>query len=90
MSPFLGLALYLAAGIALGIGYFRGLWWNARLFAAGGRVTTIAALAMGRFLLLGVVLACVSLEGAAPLLATALGVLIARWAVMRRVRQAMA
>ena len=72
----------------LGVLYFRGLWWNARRFAAGGRATTTIALMIGRFVLLGGLLTLASLEGALPLLVMALGVLIARSVVMRRVREA--
>jgi hypothetical protein len=50
-------------------------------------VTTIA-LIVGRFVLLGGGLALTSLEGALPLLLTALGVVLARFAIMRRVREA--
>ena len=82
------LAAHLAAGGVLGVVYFRALWWNVRLFAQGGRVTTAIALAMGRFVLLGGLLGLASLEGALPLLAMALGVLIARSAVLRRFREA--
>ncbi len=84
----LSLVLHLAAGLGLGLLYFRGVWWNARLFASGGRVTTAIALGLGRFILLGGLLALAALEGALPLLAMALGVLIARPMVMRRVREA--
>ena len=84
----LSLLAHLAAGIALGILYFRGLWRNVRRFAAGGRAAATIALMVGRFALLGGLLTLASLEGALPLLVMALGVLIARSAVMRRVRQA--
>ncbi len=83
----LDLAAHLAAGFLLGLLYFRGLWWNARLFASGGRVTTTIALIFGRFVLLAGLLTLASLEGALPLLVTALGVLIARPMVIRSVRQ---
>ena len=43
---------------------------------------------IGRFALLGGLLTLASLEGALPLLAMALGVFIARFAVMRRIREA--
>ena len=36
----LSLAAHLAAGIVLGVLYFRSLWWNARLFTGGGRAAT--------------------------------------------------
>ena len=51
-------------------------------------LTTTVALMIGRFALLGGLLTLASLEGALPLLVMALGVLIARSAVMRRVREA--
>jgi F1F0 ATPase subunit 2 len=78
------LAIHLAAGIGLGIAYFSAVWWNARLFALGGRASTTIALTIGRLVVLGGLLALASLEGALPLLAMALGVLIARPLVMRR------
>ncbi len=84
----LNLVLHLAAGFGLGLLYFRSVWWNARLFASGGRVTTAIAFGLGRFILLGGLLALAALEGALPLLAMALGVLVARPLVMRRVREA--
>ena len=84
----LSLGAHLAAGVMLGVLYFRALWWNTRRFALGGRVTTTVALMIGRLGLLGGVLTLASLEGALPLLVMALGILIARSAVMRRVREA--
>jgi hypothetical protein len=55
------------------------------LFEQAGRLRTLLASIAARFALLGGVLVAVSLEGAMPLLATALGVLLARAAVLRRV-----
>ncbi len=80
----LSLPAHLAAGIALGVLYFRAVWWNARLFALGARATATIALMIGRFALLAGLLTLASLEGAVPLLVMAFGVLIARSAVMRR------
>jgi len=80
----LSLSAHLAAGILLGLVYFRGLWWNAHLFTAGGHATTAILLMVGRVALLGGLLTLASLEGAGPLLVMALGVLIARAVVMRR------
>jgi F1F0 ATPase subunit 2 len=76
-----------AAGIGLGIVYFNAVWWNARLFAMGGRASTTIVLIIGRLVLLGGLLALTSLEGALPLLAMALGVLVARPMVMRGHRE---
>jgi F1F0 ATPase subunit 2 len=84
----LGIPAHFAAGGVVGIFYFRALWWNARQITDGGRATTTVGLMVGRFALLGVLLTLASLEGALPLLLVALGVLIARSAVMRRVREA--
>ena len=82
-----GLAVHLVAGIGFGIVYFHSVWWSARLFALGGRVPTTIAVMTGRIALLGGVLTLASLEGALPLLVTALGVLIARAGVVRKFRQ---
>jgi F1F0 ATPase subunit 2 len=70
----------------MGALYFGSLWWNAQMFEQAGRLRTLLATMAARFALLRVALIAVSLEGAMPLLATALGVLLARAAVLRRVR----
>jgi F1F0 ATPase subunit 2 len=88
LGRLLSLPAHLAAGIVLGVVYFRSLWWNARLFALGGRAAMTVAVMIGRFALLGGLLTLASLEGALPLLVMAFGVLIARCAVMRRVQKA--
>ncbi len=82
------LALHLAGGGAIGALYFGSLWWNAQLFEQAGHLRTLLASMAARFALLGGVLVAVSLEGAMSLLATALGILLARAAVLRRVRMA--
>jgi F1F0 ATPase subunit 2 len=83
----LGLLVYFGAGIALGAVYFRGLWWNARLFAEGASLAVTIGIGIGRFVLLGSMLTLASFEGAMPLLLVALGVLVARSVVMRSVRK---
>ncbi|HVJ55353.1 MAG TPA: ATP synthase subunit I [Aliidongia sp.] len=80
------LAIHVAGGAAAGLLYFGGLWRSARLFAEGGLKAAVG-LTIGRFALLAGVLTLVSLEGALPLLMTALGLLAGRWAVMHRVRE---
>jgi F1F0 ATPase subunit 2 len=82
----LGLALHFMGGAAIGGLYFGSLWWASRVFEHAGRVRTLLAGMAARFALLGGILTAVSLEGAMPLLATALGVLLARMVVLRRVR----
>jgi hypothetical protein len=81
-------AIHLGVGFGVGILYFRSLWWSARRFAGQGGVATIIALTICRFALIGGVLALASLEGALPLLMMALGVLVARFAVTKEVREA--
>jgi F1F0 ATPase subunit 2 len=79
---------HFGAGIALGILYFSGLWWEARRRANGRGAMTTIALMVGRFALLGGMLTLASLEGPPPLLAAALGLLVGRSAVLCRVRAA--
>lgn len=84
----LGLAAHLGTGFALGILFYRSLWWSARRFAVRGSLATIIALMIGRFALMGAILALASFEGALPLLTMAVGMFIARFAVMNSVREA--
>ncbi len=79
-----GLFVPLAVGIAAGLLYFRSVWWSARRLAGDGRVGATAVLVVGRFALLGALLIFASLRGAPPLLAMALGILVARSLIMRR------
>ncbi len=80
------LAACLTLGMVVGALYFRSLWWTTRRFGADGRVTAAVALMAGRFVLLGGALFLASLAGAAPLLTMALGIVVARSVVVRRVR----
>jgi hypothetical protein len=82
------LAAHLVAGLGLGFVYFNAVWRSARLYAEGGRPAAAIALAVGRFLVLGGLLALASLEGAWPLLAVAGGVLLGRPLAMRRCLEA--
>ncbi len=50
------LAVHLGAGFALGILYFRSLWWSARRFGAGGSLVATIGLMAGRLVLMGGVL----------------------------------
>lgn len=81
------ITLWLVAGIVAGIAYFTSIWWSTRQFANGGRLAATLALALLRLMLLGGLLALASFQGAGPLLAMALGVVVARFAVMRRLRE---
>ncbi len=77
--------IYLAAGIALGLLYFRCLAWNVRVFAEGTGTTKPIVMMIGRIVLLGGLLALASWQGALPLLLMALGIFIARFVVIRHV-----
>lgn len=81
-------AAYLAAGIVAGTCYFFCLWWNARRLAERRRGWLTILLLPGRLVLLGFVLTLAARQGAMPLLLMALGVLTARFAVMRGLRAA--
>lgn len=78
---------WFVAGIAVGVAYFVGIWWSSRQFAGGGRVSTIIALSLLRLVVLGGLLTVASFRGAGPLLAMALGVVLARFGVMLRTRE---
>jgi F1F0 ATPase subunit 2 len=86
-TEFVSLTAHLAAGIALGVLYFRSLWWNVRRYIGGAPVVTTIALTIGRLVFLGSLLTLASLEGALPLLTLSLGVLVGRFIVMGRVRE---
>ena len=81
----IALAAHLGIGAGVGALFFRGLWWNARLIVEGGRVSTSVALIVGRFLMIGALLALAAMEGAAPLLVAALGVFVGRFFVLRAI-----
>lgn len=77
-----GLGLIL--GALAGTVHFGSLWWNARLFAAPGSMAKAFVIQIGRFAVLVAVFALLSRLGALPLLSGALGLLIARQVVMKR------
>ncbi len=78
--------LYFTAGIIAGTLYFYCVWWNARLFAEHGGTRRTILLLLGRIAVLGLMLTLAAKQGAMPLLLMALGVFVARFAVMRRLR----
>jgi len=80
------LALHVAVGVGAGGLFFRSLWWNTQLLVDGGPVSTAIALIAGRFLGLGALLTLTVFEGAAPLMATALGIFIGRFVALRAIR----
>ncbi|MFG1393536.1 N-ATPase subunit AtpR [Xanthobacter agilis] len=84
LSPLAGAALGLGVGLVAGGAYFTALWWNTQLYLAGGRALVAIALQAARFALLLGAMAALALLGALPLLMGAVGLLIARTLVVRR------
>jgi F1F0 ATPase subunit 2 len=84
LSPRAGAALGLGVGLVAGGAYFASLWWNTQLYLAGGRALLAIALQVARFALLLGAMAALAFLGALPLLMGAVGLLIARTLVVRR------
>ena len=85
MTGALTLALWLTGGGVLGLIYFRMVRHSAGLLLSGRRGGTAAGLGLVALRLagLGGVLMIAALQGAGPLLAAALGLMIGRFAVLR-------
>ena len=81
-------AIGLIAGLVGGTAHFVLLRWNTDLYLRPGGLGRAIALQALRLALLAVVLVLLARRGALPLLLGALGVLAARWIVLRRVRGA--
>ncbi|WP_436644285.1 ATP synthase subunit I [Microbaculum sp. FT89] len=78
------LGLGLLVGLVVGAVHFGSLWWNTQIFARSGSMVMALAIQFGRFGLLAAVFIFLSRFGALPLLAGALGLLVARQVVIRR------
>lgn len=78
------LALWLAGGWVLGLIYFRLVRLSADLMLSGRRGAPLFGVALV-LAVLGGGLVLAALQGAGPLLAASLGLLIGRWWMMRRV-----
>lgn len=83
LGPALQILIGLGAGIALGVVHFATLRRVARLYAEGGAGVPLA-LQLARLLILGAVLFGLAKIGAPALLAGAIGLLLARHVVVRR------
>jgi F1F0 ATPase subunit 2 len=84
MSAVLPVAVWALAGALAGAAYFWAVWKTAGVLTGGrGRVGALG-LTLLRFALLAGFLIVAARNGAGPLLAAALGVLLARLAVVRR------
>ncbi len=83
-ATLVSLAAHAAAGALLGLAYFALLRAGTRRLARGDGVAQVLGLAALRLALVVAGLALATRAGALPLVATALGLLIGRAAVMRR------
>lgn len=87
---FLVAPVHLVIGAGLGVLYFGAIWHSANMLAGRARPIALVVAMAARFAVLAAVLTLAGLEGAAPLLATAFGVMAGRFLVLRRVRGASA
>ncbi len=83
ISAGLALSAAFAAGIGLGIAYFRALRHTVRLYASGGGLLVPALLSLLRMAAALLVLAFLARQGAMPLLSAALGFVAARALALR-------
>jgi hypothetical protein len=85
MSQLLILTLWLAGGGIIGLIYFRIVRHSADLMLSARRGAPVVgvALVLLRMAGLGAVLLVAAMQGAGPLLAASLGLLIGRWWMMR-------
>jgi hypothetical protein len=85
MTNLPSLALWLTGGVILGLIYFRMVRHSVKLMLSGRSSGPLYALALVLLRLagLGGVLVVAAMQGAGPLLAAMLGLLTARFAVMR-------
>jgi F1F0 ATPase subunit 2 len=76
---------WLAAGTVIGAVHFLSLRWNVQMLTAGRSLLPVVAVQLGRFAAMAVVLASITRSfGALPLLAAALGILMARTIIVRK------
>jgi len=88
-APAMMIAVLIAAfvaGAALGAAHFGSLWWSVVLMRDGRTALGVTIQAL-RFVALAAALALIARQGAASLLAAALGLLAARALLMRRYRR---
>jgi len=77
-------AAYLLAGLLTGVAFFALLRWNTGLYLRAGGLGVAVAVQVLRLAAVGFVLTLAARHGALPLLLAALGLLIARPIVTRR------
>jgi F1F0 ATPase subunit 2 len=81
------LAVGLAVGLTAGLIHFTTLHWTVRLLTGGGSASKALVVQLCRLGLLAAVFIVLARLGAPTLLSAALGLLLARHAVLRRVRR---
>lgn len=87
MMPTLLIAAGFALGLGLGLIHFASLKRVAELYVGGGSLGRALGLQLLRLAILTGLLVLLARQGAAPLLAGALGIIVARWIVLRRARK---
>ena len=80
------LVIALVAGLLVGFVHFASLLRNSELFAERGRLRAAILIQLAHLSLVVLTLSAAAWAGAGPLLAAALGLLVARAGVMRRCR----
>ncbi len=80
------LMIALVAGAILGAAHLASLWWSVALLRDGRTILGFSVQAL-RFVALGLALAFIARQGAAPFLAAAFGLLAARALLLRRLRR---
>mgnify|MGYP003136637674 CR=1 FL=1 len=83
LAPAAAAILGLMVGALLGLAHFGSLWWNVRLYTGGSAGRALAVQLLRLAILVAVFVGLAKL-GAAALLAGALGLLVTRHLVMRR------
>jgi F1F0 ATPase subunit 2 len=85
-APWALLLLIFVSGFLAGLGYFYAIWWSARALVFGSHGAALAmVLSFGRLALLAGLFILAARIGAMALLLMALGVLCARFVMIRRV-----
>jgi len=82
-------ALAFLAGVLAGVAYFYNVWWTTQRFAGGGKTTLVVLTILLRLALLAALEAGFAFAGGATaLVLCALGVMVGRAWVMRRLKEA--
>lgn len=84
----ISLTAYLLVGTLFGLGYFASLRRVTQMFLSEGSIRLAVVLQGVRILVLVAVLYALALRGAGPLIAGALGMIVAREIVLRLARKA--